>query len=1229
MDDGLKQALQDFELFLAGSRAPALIGHSLATVVGHDVRVVADAVVRWAYRQQDPLRNQAEILLGARNKVFDVFFYRVVRFQRIYEFFPPFERSIVRACPVEHQKGVADLFQRHPWKEIRPLGSFRDPAEFALEQRKEASVHVDEFNEDLYKNATHQILAADRRYTFDSDAQQETIGKYTQQVGEIFDDFVHLIPDAEQKREIQMANAADKDAVYQKKPRFQIEGYICQLADLSIALHNDDFFEHGIKVCGVIHQLAADNNIKLPSVHRLQEKTDLINQQKLSENGSTKTGTFLMRDMLTMFNRFTPERLLQWLYEGQDRRERKLALIMLESYGRDAYELLVQSLESLPQDSQWYFPRNLMFLLGRIPTNDEEIKHRVANVVARFIQPKAARQLNLQAIATLGFLSNDTAIKYLLAKLTEFGQSFGKDREATDTCHKIASTLIGTENEAALEAALQFCESHELLDQYREHFSRVNLPPRMRSHVISRIRKEIKKLKMTFSIVGDPQLAKELVGVVGNGGDPEVGQLLTDVINAFPARSEIHMAAQRAKQTPAPQPLLAPDRTLHRLLTARDIPQAFCHIYEAGLSGKIAIETKESISAEVEIVAGKAMHASVPAYFLEGDNAFAWTLLIEGRDIQTMQFSQSEAMPRPTVNSPTNELLKEALFQRGQVETILGRVLSPDAKYVKRQVNEYYTRFDRVEHPNKYRAVWDAIDDASDVGALQVRTKLNRYEVCKILFYMIRQNMVAVDTAQREEQAMTLDDALMSIALCVKQIEEKPVNFNLYYSAAEACAYLRQHLPDETIRGAARGLRNFFIDAYGAHRVLVAKHIELCKMTLNLMGRYMKTRFEQDQRELIDFVAFSFAEVINLPDTEATKPKRSTLEKLENIEAANDAFDQVTGLFDDLDVDELLGDFGDTLEKSSAPPKEAVLAGGLTPGEEEMLLELFGNIANAYVKPFKDFVRELQLNHKAEKPTTADWLDFALPSVNLLSGAADKMGYMKLHSMLSRIEQAMVQQKAQSTEGDALPKLFCERMLVEHIQLAKTLPSTFSLEISDEELESRKEGLIVKFILKQLPQVDDRVINKIIFAGLGAFDRFMEIPSDEIAHVTGIPQQLAETIYMKFYQYRDLYYNHTQPSTNKKLVSLFEISLSILREIHSEVENVAKLERLGRDVDQTRKQGLLADRQRTLWSLFALLCIKGEHDLIEQLQMSVFEERVHLLDEYFARLAGSTSRVAA
>ena len=152
MDNQTAQAFNDFESFLRGERAPALVGYALATVIRQDVRVVADAVLRRAY--ENGAQDRISGLLAARNKVFDIFFYRVVRFRRVYEFFPRFERAILAGAPPGDRPAIEELFRRFPWQEIRPLGSLGDPEELALEVRGEASVTPERFNEDLYRNAT-------------------------------------------------------------------------------------------------------------------------------------------------------------------------------------------------------------------------------------------------------------------------------------------------------------------------------------------------------------------------------------------------------------------------------------------------------------------------------------------------------------------------------------------------------------------------------------------------------------------------------------------------------------------------------------------------------------------------------------------------------------------------------------------------------------------------------------------------------------------------------------------------------------------------------------------------------------------------------------------------------------------------------------------------------------------------------------------------------------------
>src|SRR5262249_27774459 len=145
MDDQekTKQAIADFELFLSGKRAPALIGPSLLTVIGLNMDQIARIAVNWASRQRD--QHIIEALMHARNKVFDIFFYRITRFDHIHNFFPVFESTLISNCPLSEQPRLSAMFQQYKWQDIRPIGTIRDQFQFIIEKRKEVAVQTERF----------------------------------------------------------------------------------------------------------------------------------------------------------------------------------------------------------------------------------------------------------------------------------------------------------------------------------------------------------------------------------------------------------------------------------------------------------------------------------------------------------------------------------------------------------------------------------------------------------------------------------------------------------------------------------------------------------------------------------------------------------------------------------------------------------------------------------------------------------------------------------------------------------------------------------------------------------------------------------------------------------------------------------------------------------------------------------------------------------------------------
>ena len=133
----------------------------------------------------------------------------------------------------------------------------------------------------------------------------------------------------------------------------------------------------------------------------------------------------------------------------------------------------------------------------------------------------------------------------------------------------------------------------------------------------------------------------------------------------------------------------------------------------------------------------------------------------------------------------------------------------------------------------------------------------------------------------------------------------------------------------------------------------------------------------------------------------------------------------------------------------------------------------------------------------------------------------------------------------------------------------------------------------------------------------------METPPSEIAQVAEVDLQTAERIFMKFFQYQDVYYRTADPEKQGKLIALFSICLSSLKELHTETERLARDELAGIAGARERRQARIVDRQRALWSIFTLLCIRGDLAFIERVQRVPFEARLGLIEGYFNELVSA------
>ncbi len=1208
MNSQTAQAFADFERFLGGMSAPALIGHALATVVRHDVHVVAETVLRRAY--SNPNVDRFQSLLATRNKVYDIFFYRIVRFRRIYEFFPRFERAILDVAPAADKEMIATLLQRYPWQEIRPIGTLQDPRDFALEHRPSAGVSADAFNEDLYRNATHQILSADKRYTFDDPGIRESVVQSQAQVTEVFDDFVGLIKDAILRREILQANEADRDVVYKDQPRFQIEQYLGQLADLAIALFNDDFLEHGVQTFGVMRTLATASGIDVEQLQKVHAKSELVNRRKLGEYSSNRTGPLLLRSVLPMFPQWRPEQLLDNLQHDQDREEREFALTLLGAYGRDVYGLVVTSLEQSNATSPWQYRRSLVYLLGHLATDQTALRERAVQALALHFRKDTPPQLNLEIVAALTAIRTPQAVEVLVSKLGQFEPEFGRSPEATNLCNRIVSALVEVQSDAALRTAVAFCLAHNTLDENQEAFARVSLPESLRTELASSVRREMRKLKLSFSLFGNPGAVRAKLLALGSAAQPDVAALCGEIAAAFPPEHELSLAAMRLGQLPPPAPPLDYDRAFNRFVVDRNLSEAISYAFEAGLSGQLAVETQGGIPGEVWLRKGDAWHARVPSLYSKDTDAFYWLLSLDQGSISSARFTPA-APPSGarTLELSTPELIREGLFRAKHVQQTIGSILSPESRFRRKQSEFPDAGIQTTGQLGPYKAVWVCLARPVDLKTIASATLLSEHEIYRVLFDLLRQNLLDVETGAVDHHLATIDDSLTALDLFLKRISAHPTYFQSYQSAAEVCAYLSNEAVDETIRSTAWALHTYLLNAFNLRRVLSRENIDFCERALALMSTYLHSSTDTDRRELLDFLDIYLPEEDRWPAPAQDEESfiQSILEQIENIDGVNDPFDSVASLASGaLDADIVVQTLDEALEAQASGDGAIDLR---TP------LELLAESTSDYVKPLRTFVREVERNMEGHRETPSEWLNMVLQPLETLLAAAGRAGATEVRDAASRLDRAFKQQS--QTGSDVLTPAFCGYVLAEYRHLVDLLPMAFSVELPSEDVDLKKQTLFLKFLLRQVPEVDDLVVNKVLVAGFNTFEEVAETPPDDLSRSAGIPRKLADKIFMKIYQYEDLYYHPEEPQAHAKMLAFYAISLNVIKEIHTSIERLASH---GDAVRPTRDK-LMADRQRALWGIFALLCLRNSLDMIEKLQRMVFEQRISTLDEYFVTLS--------
>src|SRR5262249_2177775 len=139
----------------------------------------------------------------------------------------------------------------------------------------------------------------------------------------------------------------------------------------------------------------------------------------------------LLRTVLRFFTTLTPEGLLEELKREQKRERRRLILLLAEVHGAPtraaSYEHLTHSPGPNVGEEEWFFRRNLLYLLRRIPRDASSPPVGAeADVLLQHSQMGLPLLVVKEAIAGLGQLKDEKTETGLIHLMTDIEEMLAK-----------------------------------------------------------------------------------------------------------------------------------------------------------------------------------------------------------------------------------------------------------------------------------------------------------------------------------------------------------------------------------------------------------------------------------------------------------------------------------------------------------------------------------------------------------------------------------------------------------------------------------------------------------------------------------------------------------------------------------------------------------------------------------------------------------------------------------
>ncbi len=193
-----------------------------------------------------------------------------------------------------------------------------------------------------------------------------------------------------------------------------------------------------------------------------------LTAERLARHAARPEDRPLLRAVLEFFPAFSPDALLAELRSEPRRDRRRWLLLLLEAHGEPARVAAVarlkQALGRTPDSEEWYFRRNLLHLLRRIPRSAGIPLAEEAELAVRHCRLGLPSLVIKEAVGLLGQTRDDRAEQALLRLLSELEDmvpgrdSFSETRDLSAVADRVAAALASFPTHRARSAIVNYAE---------------------------------------------------------------------------------------------------------------------------------------------------------------------------------------------------------------------------------------------------------------------------------------------------------------------------------------------------------------------------------------------------------------------------------------------------------------------------------------------------------------------------------------------------------------------------------------------------------------------------------------------------------------------------------------------------------------------------------------------------------------------------------------------------